>query len=175
MSAVYAAATMLAFAFLLCRVAHDASVTRGVALASPGTWPIAAAMIGLAVWFEAGTPAALAATGICVAALVDARCGYIFDPLVALAAGAAVLATFPSPPIGALAGIGATTLSLYLVRQVAGEHALGLGDVKLAAVVGAGLGPWLGLAALGTGFILGAAAGIALMAMHRARSKDRLR
>lgn len=97
--------------------------------------------------------AALLAGGI--AAVVDVRAGRLPNSLVALVAWAATAAAATSPaPLAAVAAaaLGAVCLGgpLLVVHLVA-PPAMGFGDVKLAAALGAAIGPLdprLGLVAL---------------------------
>jgi leader peptidase (prepilin peptidase) / N-methyltransferase len=76
----------------------------------------------------------------------------------------------------ALLGLG-IALGLFLVQALVYPAGLGWGDVKLAGILGLYLG-WLGLAALAAGLFLGyllaAAAGLALIAAGRAGRKTQL-
>lgn len=108
--------------------------------------------------------AALAGTAVVVtaallvgaaAAIVDARSGRLPNRLVALVAWAATAAaaTAPSPSDAAIgAALGAACLAgPLLVVHLLAPPAMGFGDVKLAAALGAAIGPLdplLGLVAL---------------------------
>ena len=92
-----------------------------------------------------------------VAAMTDLRCGYVFDrvliaggtALVALAASQGML--YPAL-LGAAAGASALAIPWALSRG----RGIGLGDVKLAAVLGCALGPYDALRALWFAFVIGA-------------------
>jgi leader peptidase (prepilin peptidase)/N-methyltransferase len=117
-----------------------------------------------------------AVIGSLVAATADARTGYIPKSVtrttsiivlvLALAAGNA-----SSACAGGLVVGGALAL-LYVITRGRG---LGLGDVKLAAVIGLGLGPLPGIMALGAAFVAGGAYASWLLATGRARRRDRIR
>lgn len=103
------------------------------------------------------TGAALAGTlGLLAVAVAE---GGASGPLVRAAIGAAALCGF--------------YLLLFLIRP----SGMGLGDVKLAASIGAGLG-WLGWPSLVAGtfltFVLAAVYGLALVALHRATRTSEL-
>jgi leader peptidase (prepilin peptidase)/N-methyltransferase len=90
---------------------------------------------------------------------------------------AAVLDGAPSGQL-ARAGIGAAAMTgFYLLLFLIRPSGLGLGDVKLAASIGAGLG-WLGWPSLLAGpfltFMLAAGYGLALVALHRATRTSEL-
>jgi len=92
-----------------------------------------------------------------------------------LAAGAAGLSAAPSlasSALGAALGFGAFALVAYVGKKVAGREALGFGDVWLLA----GLGAWMGVAALLPLVLLaslqGAVVGIVLLLMGRAQTGE---
>ncbi len=116
---------------------------------------------------------ALACTAVCC--VTDAQRGYVFDRvtypgLLAVLIAAAALGNGILALAGALT-CGAALGSLFAATRGGG---MGLGDVKLAAVIGAGFGPWLGLAALGLSFVCGGAYGAALLFAGRAQRQARL-
>ncbi len=78
--------------------------------------------------------------------------------------------------VGTVGG-GAAMFAFYLLIALVYPRGIGGGDVKLAPVLGAGLGfvSW-GALAVGafTGFLIGAFAGLALMAVRRATMKTGL-
>jgi len=94
---------------------------------------------------------ALLTGGLGLLAWIDFKTGYLPDSLqVALAFGAGVILVFGSPiGIGwkdALLGAAINTAVYYSLRWIVsrakGREAMGLGDVKLAAIGGLWLGPW---------------------------------
>lgn len=150
-------------------VAASTAKRRGIALGgTPALW---LTLIALATWFVeiiAGPTRAGATMALGVAALVDARCGYVFDPLVvagvfAVLAPAMVEHRLATASIGALSAVS----TLLVIRAIAGSRGLGIGDVKLAAVLGCGLGPIHGLIAIGWAFVVGGGVGIALLTARR--------
>ncbi|MBX6350400.1 MAG: prepilin peptidase [Clostridia bacterium] len=68
------------------------------------------------------------------------------------------------------AALGGAMLALHVVTR----GALGMGDVKLAGVIGTGLGLRLGLVALFLAFVVGALVSLVLLGLGRARLRDRL-
>lgn len=109
-------------------------------------------------WGEVGGLVALVVVVAAVAAVIDARSGRIPDTLVVSAlvptlvvVGAAMTGTSGAGALGA-AVLGAVTFAgpIFVVHLVS-PQAIGFGDVKLAAALGAALGlidPRLGLPAL---------------------------
>ncbi len=117
---------------------------------------------------------ALAAAAVC--AITDAGTGYVFDAvtlpaLTILIVLSAIGHTLPAAMLGA-AACGSSLLVLY---GITGGRGLGLGDVKLACVIGAALGVSGGLISLGVAFVLGGVYAGALLAMRRARRGDEVR
>jgi len=160
-------------------VADWAARRRGItlgtlpAVAGPAAAGTAALAAGNAAF---GAPAIAVLAATLVAAVTDARCGAIFDALtiaLALAAGGAALAAgaLPTAASGAAAAGGALGL-LYVATA---RRGIGLGDVKLAVGIGAGLGAPAALGALGAAFVLGGAAGVWFLASGRARPGSRVR
>ncbi|MFC3300084.1 prepilin peptidase [Arthrobacter agilis] len=148
-------------------------------------WPLvlAAALltgvgsIGTPEWWNAALTALLAAFGVVLGA-VDLRTKLLPNALLgwwaATAAPLLVIAAAASGSwgglIGALAG-GSVLFSVYFLLALISPAGMGMGDVKLAAVLGL-FGGWAGSAAwLGTllgGFLLGGVAGIAVLVLRRA-------
>ena len=116
--------------------------------------------------------ALIALAGTLVAAVVDARTGYLPNVVTCPTAVAALALAAPSGLATAACGactVGGVLLALYLVTRGRG---LGLGDVKLGVAIGAGLGPWCGSLALGAGFIAGGGYAAFLLASKRAANGD---
>ena len=179
MSAAFGAgATALATAaaWLLARraAAQRGTSIGGFPLALAGCVAIVAAIAAWRAPLGFGSVAVIAI--VSVAAVTDVRSGAVFDALT-FALGAATLVaalvngTAPAWSIGALAG-GGSLLALYVITQ---RRGIGLGDVKLAAGIGAGLGAGLGLVALGGAFVAGGAYGAWLLATRRARRGTAIR
>jgi leader peptidase (prepilin peptidase)/N-methyltransferase len=128
----------------------------------------------------ASTPALALATVTCfgsiVCAAVDHRTGYIFDALTTTSAVVAAALSLSSGTLSSsalAAALGGGVLGgLYLLTRGRG---IGLGDVKLAAVVGLGYGPVGTALSLASAFILGGCYGAALLVTGRARRGDAVR
>jgi prepilin signal peptidase PulO-like enzyme (type II secretory pathway) len=106
-------------------------------------------------------------------AVFDARRGIIPNratyPSFALLLGiGAAQGEFLDSLLGAVL-VGGSVLLLYAITRGRG---IGMGDVKLSACIGAGLGASMGLIALGGSFVIGAAAGIALLLARRIRRNE---
>jgi leader peptidase (prepilin peptidase)/N-methyltransferase len=118
---------------------------------------------------------ALAVTASAACALCDARTGRIpnsitYPALVLFM----LLAVWRHDVAAALAGAAAGGGALLLLHLATRGRGLGLGDVKLGACIGAGLGAGAALVAIGAAFITGACGGIILLALRRARRGDRI-
>lgn len=156
-------------------IASRAARRRGIALGTP---PCTLALLaGGASILAAGESGSQAVETIVlgIAAIVDARTGYIFDPVIVaglfgVLAASTVEHRLTEAAFGALAAMSA----MFLIRALSGNRGVGLGDVKLAAVVGSGLGPLHGVAALGWGFVVGGGAAVALLAAGRLRWSARV-
>lgn len=122
------------------------------------------------------TAAFVACCGATAAGVVDARTGFIPDRITRITAVAAAACALPHGAAyaafgGALLAGGVPAL-LYVATRGRG---IGLGDVKLAAAIGAGFGPPAGIGALGAAFVLGGVYGSWLLLSGRARRGDALR
>lgn len=170
--AIAAAATML-----LWWIAERTAVERAIVLGRlPWGWLCISIAAAAGAIFVAGPVSGVATAAICVAAIVDARSGYIFDPL----AGAGLMATIAAAcacgrPAETLLGAAATAGTLLAIHLATAGRGLGLGDVKLGALLGAGLGIYGGIAAIGTGFVVGAVAALGALSSGRARVGDTIR
>lgn len=121
--------------------------------------------IGLAVLV-----AALAA-----ATITDLESGLIFD---AITIPTLVFLTAMAGPGSAgdtLIAAAACAGVVFVLFAISRGRGIGLGDLKLAACIGAGAGLIPGLAALGLAFILGAAHGIALLATAKIKRGEAMR
>ncbi len=124
------------------------------------------------------TPVAmgLSAAGALAGGIVDARTGFIpnvvtFSTFVAASAASAAGGELAGAWHGALAS-GGMLLALHVLTRGRG---IGLGDVKLAAAIGAGLGPAGGAVSLAAAFAFGGMFGVWLLATRRARRGDAVR
>ena len=117
---------------------------------------------------------ALACAAVCAA--TDLRTGYIFDvvtgtaALTVMAVGAIVGRTEDVFAGGATAG--GLLLLLFAISRGRG---MGLGDVKLAAVIGGGLGAVSSLVAIGVAFVLGSAVVCCGLLLRKAKRHDAIR
>ena len=176
--AALAAAATLAIWALARSAARDRSLRIG---AFP--WPaavVAAAIGALSGAREGREPTAssmivpiaviLVIATVTVAAVVDARCGSIFDPLTYLLATVGVSAALERvQATNSLLGgvvLGAALLALH---GATARRGIGLGDVKFAAALGAALGLPAGVLALCAAFVLGGLYGAAILLTQRAR------
>jgi leader peptidase (prepilin peptidase)/N-methyltransferase len=113
-------------------------------------------------------PAIVVVSTAAVCARTDQVTGLIFDVvtgsafLLALAAAAAA-----HGPAGAVTGASIVGGSLLALHVLTNRRGIGLGDVKLGAVVGVGLGVAGGLTAIGAAFVVGALACLCLLASRR--------
>lgn len=125
--------------------------------------------------FPKGTVLSVLAACLCVCAATDLETGYIPDvvtfPALAIELLVAVIgASWESAVQGALA-CAAVIAALYVLTRGRG---IGLGDLKLAACIGAALGAPGGLWALGCAFIAGALHAGSLLARRRIQRGDTL-
>jgi leader peptidase (prepilin peptidase)/N-methyltransferase len=113
-------------------------------------------------------PDVLVVAAAAVSTTTDERCGLIFDVVTFPAALAAALAAALGGH-GGEAVLGACTVggALWLLHAATRGRGLGLGDAKLAAVVGAAFGAVDGLVAIGVAFVVGALCTIAALCMRR--------
>jgi leader peptidase (prepilin peptidase)/N-methyltransferase len=113
---------------------------------------------------------------VSIAAVIDRRCGAIFDRLTCtLALVALLVASATGTIVDALCGAGMTGGALAALFFCTQRRGIGLGDVKLAAGIGAGLGGVSGLVALGVAFVIGGAYGSWLLGTRRATRGTRIR
>ena len=144
----------------------------------------AAAFVGCLLRFGPSPAAAVGAVLCCLLvalALIDFEHYLLPDSLTlpGIALGWGLQLWNPDPGllaavVGALIGAGLLFLLGETWSWLRDEEAMGLGDVKLLAMVGAFLG-WRGvLASLALGALLGAAVGIGLILARRAGPKSRL-
>jgi leader peptidase (prepilin peptidase)/N-methyltransferase len=122
-----------------------------------------------------GEAAALLA-GVAIAGTIDARTGFIFDPLTfaLIACGLTTSAIDGSLVNGVLgaSAVGGALIALFVLTR---GNGIGLGDVKLGVGIGVALGAARGLSAIGLAFIFGAVYAIWLLARHRADRRSAVR
>jgi prepilin signal peptidase PulO-like enzyme (type II secretory pathway) len=111
-----------------------------------------------------------AIVAVAIGAGSDLASGFVFDLPLAFVAGAmAVRAVSFGDPMLLSIGAGATATPLLVLYLLSGGRAMGLGDVKLAAVIGAALGPVRGCVALWVALVLAGYAGALLLLCGRVR------
>ena len=109
----------------------------------------------------------LACVGVCAA--VDIQTGYIFDRVLIGAAVVIVVATlYGGHAQTAVIGGCVAAAPPGLLYAISGGRAIGLGDVKLAALIGYAIGPMPALHALVAAAVAGGAAAAILLAARRA-------
>jgi leader peptidase (prepilin peptidase)/N-methyltransferase len=154
---------------------------------------LTAALFFLAFWrFGLTAPFALTAFWCCVflvIAFIDWEHKLILNRVTYPAAVAALLvlgtaSLFPSagllanleltPPLAILSGIigGAIGLAFFLIVFVINPRGMGMGDVKLAGLIGLAVGFPLGLVALFIGILIGGLAAVALLVLRMKGRKD---
>jgi leader peptidase (prepilin peptidase) / N-methyltransferase len=129
-------------------------------------------------WFLTPGPWSLITTCLYAAFLlavlvIDLEHRRVLNVMVAPAAVVALLLSFlpgGPTPVQALIG-GALGFGVFFLLALIGRGAMGLGDVKLAGVIGLMTGYPLVVAALALGIVLGGIAAIALLVTRRAGRK----
>ncbi|MGH7684390.1 MAG: prepilin peptidase [Vulcanimicrobiaceae bacterium] len=113
---------------------------------------------------------ALAISAVGIAAVSDALTGYIFDGLLAAGLTATMSAALFEHRVAESAfGAIAAFIVMLAIRCASGGRGLGFGDVKVALLIGAGLGPMEGVVAIGSAFVAGTAFALPLLAAGRLR------
>lgn len=163
--AVIELVTALAFAGLAALATPTILAAPSGAMAAGGVLELIALL-----WF-AGIGIALAAIDLDTHRLPNALVLPSYVVLAALFGGSALLAGDGEAAARAAAGAG-ILFSLYFLLAVISPRGMGMGDVKLAGVIGLVLG-WVGWSALAVGalaaFLLGGIVGVVLIALGRAR------
>lgn len=156
----------------LWKVAMYAARRRALALPATGTrWAFAAALgsAWVATLPYTKLSVCIGLSAIAVAAIVDAHSGYIFDPLIlAGVVGVIVTATLERSAVASIYGAMLAGGCVLCIWAASLGRGLGLGDVKLALVLGAVFGPLGGVAAVGLAFTVGAAVAISRIIAGRA-------
>lgn len=129
---------------------------------------------GTSVYENASVAVALGSAAVC--AVSDIRCGYIFDrvtvPTITLLVAIAYAGNFEMQAvIGAVCAGG----TIWVLNASSGGRGIGLGDAKLAALLGAALGPVGSMVTLGLAFVGGAVIAIAGLLSGRFQRGDRMR
>jgi leader peptidase (prepilin peptidase)/N-methyltransferase len=174
---VIGAALLFAFAgplgaLALWSAARSGARALGVPLDRLPLWVLPAAALtagfagALGDWSLASAAAGCALVGALTCAVTDVRSGYVFDRALLVAAlgvaafGAGAILT----RLLAAAVVGALFAIPFVVSRGRG---FGLGDVKLGALLGAGVGVAGGLSAFMASFIAGAAFALIALALGR--------
>ncbi len=159
---------------LILHAADAGSISLGAGLA-----PVAMTLWGGYVGWQSSSLAvaacALLVTALLLAlSLVDLRVRRLPNPLVLALLGCALLqAIWLGQPTLAMAALGmGVALAVFGVIWLLGRGALGLGDVKLEAALGALLGYPAVLAGLFAGVLAGGLAALFLLLTRRAGRKD---
>jgi prepilin signal peptidase PulO-like enzyme (type II secretory pathway) len=118
---------------------------------------------------------ALVLACVIVCAATDLATGLIFDAVTAASILMILLFAFATKSLtmsilGACVCAG-SLLALYVATR---RRGIGLGDVKLGAVIGAGCGAELGIGAIGSAFVVGALWAAPLLLSGRALASDRV-
>jgi leader peptidase (prepilin peptidase)/N-methyltransferase len=165
--------------YAVWQVARTIATRRGLTI---GTLPRVILPLAATLAAIAATCSPLALTAIpvlaivSVAAVVDARTGLIFDPLTLALSGFALLAAGVQGTLDdALIGGAVTGGALFALFVATAGRGMGLGDVKLAAGIGAGFGLARGSTALGLAFTIGGAYGAWLLARRKAAPGSAIR
>jgi leader peptidase (prepilin peptidase) / N-methyltransferase len=143
-----------------------------IALAVIGGAVIAScALRGVSVSY--GIALAFACLVVCTAS--DLATGLIFDGVTASAAcGIGMWCLIAQNAHAVLAGAGICTAPLLALYAVTRGRGIGLGDVKLGGIIGAGIGGIEALGAIGIAFVAGAICCAPLLLMRRLRRGDRV-
>lgn len=167
-----------------CCFAATALLALIAALSTSDRWPVGKAsgtIVALCGCIAAGFAAGYAKHGVVqalpgiialacatVCSATDLKSGYVFDRVTYPSAIVIVLvAAMGGTGWDAAAG-GAVAAAVIVVLWMATlRRGIGLGDAKLAAIVGAGVGPVCALPAIGLAFVLGAIAACAALLTHR--------
>jgi leader peptidase (prepilin peptidase) / N-methyltransferase len=122
---------------------------------------------------SSGVALAFACAVICAAS--DLATGLIFDAVTASAACAIALWSLIAHNAQlALLGAGVCIAPLLLLHMATHGRGIGLGDVKLGGIIGAGIGGVEALGAIGAAFVAGALCCVPLLLMRRVQRGDRI-
>jgi prepilin signal peptidase PulO-like enzyme (type II secretory pathway) len=128
---------------------------------------------------ERGSPVALGVALMLACAIVcaasDLSTGLVFDAVTALSALmilaiSSITHTVSASAVGAVV-CGGSLLALYVTTR---RRGIGLGDVKLGAVIGAGCGGVPAVGAIGAAFVAGALWALPVLVSKRAKPRDRV-
>jgi prepilin signal peptidase PulO-like enzyme (type II secretory pathway) len=169
----YATALVVLYTVARCRSALvSAKMLAGLVLAAPAAGVIVfGAINGSTV--SVGLALALACLVVC--AVSDLATGLIFDAVIATAACGIGLWSVIAQNVF-LTGLGACICiaPLFALYGITRGRGIGLGDVKLGGIIGAGVGGVEALGAIGAAFVAGALYWAPLLIVRRARCSDRV-
>ncbi|MFN2449196.1 MAG: prepilin peptidase [Candidatus Baltobacteraceae bacterium] len=174
---VFSVTALAAAACAATAVSERCGVT--VRLFAPVSLTVLIGSAALASYVAAGKlPAAAAVVVIAcaccaVCAVCDAQTGYVFDAVTLPALGSIVLlSSLQNAATPALTGMLLAAGALFVLFAASHGRALGFGDVKLAAVLGAAMGSAEALPAIGLAFIAGGAHAAYLLLSRKAGRGD---
>ena len=173
--------TLASFSLSLLVLAGIARMrSADVALGRPSAVILTASAVVAIIWADhrgvtISITAAPTLACVVVCAASDLATGLIFDQVVAATTIAIVLAALVTRDVPfAAMGAGSCAGLMFVLHSLTKGRGIGLGDVKLSAVIGAGLGGVAAVGALGAAFVAGALFVIPLLMAKRARCDDRL-
>lgn len=153
---------------------RQSALVTGTGPAALGLGALGAAVIALGalrgVPIAFGVAIALACS--VVSAVSDLATGLVFDAVTACAGcGIVVLSLVDrSAPVATL-GAGVCIAPLLVIYALTRGRGIGLGDVKLGGIIGAGVGGVEALGAIGAAFVAGALCCVPLVIARRARRR----
>lgn len=103
---------------------------------------------------------------VAVCAATDASSGYIYNVVLIIAGVVVAAQAIPTRAADALLGAATGFGISWLLYALTRGRGLGLGDVKLFAVIGAALGAGSSLVAFGLSFVIGAVTVLLLLALR---------
>lgn len=170
---VYASALVILYAIARRRSASVSVKTpAGLILAA-----LAAAVIGLCALHGSCVSLGLALALAClvVSAASDLATGLIFDTVLATAAcGIGLWSVVAQGALPAAVGAGICVAPLLTLYGITRRRGIGFGDVKLGAIIGAGVGGVESVGAIGAAFVAGAICCAPLLVARRLRRSDRV-
>lgn len=180
MSALQALCGQAALCCVFARIARERARTYELAASPTARTAVPAALAMLPCLLANHEPsrdiaAAVLAACVAISAATDLEAGLIFDRVLVVAAALVVPPVFlHGSAATALVGAAAAGAAMGVPYVLSGGRAVGLGDVKLAAVIGLALGPPDAFRALWVATIAGGAVAAVLLLSRSARRSDRL-
>lgn len=179
MSVVAASLETLLTMTVLAAIAYERMCGHGLKTRVVGaramTIAVAATLArGWLAWRGVGGIETSIAFGIAaVAAITDLHCGYVFDRVLLAGSVALIAAEAVHGRLSfALEGGAVAAAALAVPWAVTRARGLGLGDVKLAGVLGCALGPYDAMRALWFAFVIGALVAVACIVTRRRSCGD---